>query len=750
MGSAPHLLSVTLRRPLPSWSSRETWLGVSRGARIALAVVAAFMLTIATGLLLYATTHTDRIYEGVRVAGISVGGLTKAEARTAIEAAFAQYADQTTLTLEHGDQQFAFSARDAGVTLDAEASVDAAFAYGREGSIWDRSRDWARALLRTRSVPLQVTVDTSRLDARLTAFAEEVIYPPTDAAVVFSGAGPEIVPEQPGLAFDLGATRALVLDRFRTLSGEPVPLITQEVPARVAASDLTDELTAARSIAANSFAVTGLNQRWIISADYVQRLIRIPPGGGDVSVDREAIESYVAALAETIERPAKNAKVKRKGSTFVVVPSASEVDVDSERSTEAIVSALVSGKREASLVISETAPVVGDEQAEAAAARANELVANGIKLEWDGGNARLGRADLARALVIDERPGEPEPFVLSFSHEKLTELLAPLADEVNVPARDAKFRLVKNKIRVAKREVVGRQLNIEAGSAAIAEALLDGKRSVTLSVETIEPQYTAADAKRIKLPDILAEASTYYGNSSEARRHNVETAVRLEDGWLVPPGGQFSYVEYVGRVSEEEGFVTGFGIVASPEGDGTVTTAPVVGGGICQVSTTIFQAAFWAGLQIDERYEHPYWLQTYGEPPRGMKGLDAMVNVEEDWALDLKFTNTTGNWIAVVVVADGQNVTAAIRGTDPGWTVQVFDPVITDVVPPDTRTYYTESPELPRGQEMQVETAQEGFTATVHRVVTDRDGNVIDDFVMTSTYAPSRNTILRGTGPVEG
>ncbi|MER3438987.1 MAG: hypothetical protein C4346_16120 [Chloroflexota bacterium] len=279
---------------------------------------------------------------------------------------------------------------------------------------------------------------------------------------------------------------------------------------------------------------------------------------------------------------------------------------------------------------------------------------------------------------------------------------------------------------------------------------MNGRSSVSLPIVQVKPAYTAAMAKKISLPDVLADASTYYGNSSAPRRHNVELAVHLEDGWLVPPGGQFSYVEHVGKVSQAEGFVTGFGIVASPENDGSVTTAPVVGGGICQVSTTIFQAAFWAGLRIDERYEHPYWLQTYGEPPRGMKGLDAMVNVEDDWSLDLKFTNTTGNWIAVVVTADGERVTAQIRGTDPGWTVQVFDPVITDVIPADTRTYYTESPELPSGQELQVETAQEGFTATVHRVVTDREGKVVDDLALTSTYAPSRTTILRGTGPADG
>ena len=159
------------------------------------------------------------------------------------------------------------------------------------------------------------------------------------------------------------------------------------------------------------------------------------------------------------------------------------------------------------------------------------------------------------------------------------------------------------------------------------------------------------------------------------------------------PGEVFSYVEHIGDIDKESGFATGYGIVA--DGDtGNVTTAPVVGGGICQVSTTIFQAAFWAGLAIEERWQHPYWLTTYGQPPRGMKGLDAMVNVEEDWALDMKFRNNTDNWIAVVVMYDSQNVTAQILGTDPGWDVSVSEPVISNVVPKDDKMYYTESPEL--------------------------------------------------------
>jgi vancomycin resistance protein YoaR len=195
-------------------------------------------------------------------------------------------------------------------------------------------------------------------------------------------------------------------------------------------------------------------------------------------------------------------------------------------------------------------------------------------------------------------------------------------------------------------------------------------------------------------------------------------------------------------ITEENGFVTGLGII--DDGDGGFTTAPVVGGGICQVSTTLYQAAFWAGLPIVERHQHPYYLRTYGEAVSGLPGLDAMVNIEPDWRLDLKFKNTTGRWIAVVMVPDGAMVSARIVGTDPGWEVVVPEPTIENEVKAPEQMIYTESPELPLGQERVVESAQDGFDVRIDRTVLD-DGKVILEDAVFSSFEPSRNTTMRGT-----
>ena len=197
-----------------------------------------------------------------------------------------------------------------------------------------------------------------------------------------------------------------------------------------------------------------------------------------------------------------------------------------------------------------------------------------------------------------------------------------------MPVVEPVLRYVDGEITLDQPSQTGIAVNEEETVSNIVDALLGGKDSAAMVLEETEPELNAAAIAEIDLSDVLAESSTYYGDSSDARRHNVETAAKLQAGWMIPPGGQFSFAEFIGAVDEESGFVTGFGIVDDPT-TGGVTTAPVVGGGICQVSTTIFQAAFWAGLQIDERYTHPYWIQAYGEPPRGMEGLDAMVNIED-------------------------------------------------------------------------------------------------------------------------
>ena len=730
---------------LPGPGIRPT-AAVARWLRGACVVLGWFLVAGIAGLALYGFVHGERVYEGVSVGGVRVGGMTETRAVGVLQERAERYA-ATPLRLTAGDRVFEATPQQLGVSLDAEASAAIAFAHGRDGSLWDRSQVWARGLLHGGELPAVVWVDQVTLEAYLRGIAPEIVFNPSDAYLRMNpGGDPEIVPEADGMSLDLTTSAARIGERIARFTTEPIALATNVAPPAVTAAGLALGLDDARAAVDAPLTVVAGERRWTVSADELKRVVSVTGNDGTLTIAREPLAALVATVAGDLDVAGRDAAiVVDSTSALAVEPSTDSTVVDRESTLDGIVAALRAGGDEATVAMTVRPPAISDDQAAAGVKKAEALIADGLNLTWDGGDGRLERVDLLAALTITPRPGDPEGFGFDLDRAVLEDQLTLIAEQFDRPAKDATFRLLDGNVQLAENAEDGRALNVAGGLNSVVDAVFGDVGSVKLRVETLKPEFTSADRKRIAVPDLLADSAIFYGDSSEPRAQNVERAVQLQNGWLVPPGGVYSYVEHMGKVDVANGFATGFGIVAD-EVNGGVTTAPVIGGGICQVSTTIFQAAFWAGLPTVERWEHPYWLPRYGSAPRGMTGLDAMVNIEDDWALDLKFENTTGNWIAVLVYADGVDVSAQILGTDPGWEISIDEPVISNVVPIDPQMYYTSSPELPQGQESQVETAQEGFDVAISRTVTGKDGVVVLQDSLISSFAPARNMTLRGTG----
>ena len=710
-------------------------------------VLAAILIAGSIGLGLYSSAHGGRVYEGVSVAGIRVGGMTRAEAQVALADRFDTYLS-SPLTLTAADRSFQATPSELGARIDADASIGTAEAYGRNGSYWDRSRDWVRGVAGGAEVPPRVVFERAVLDTYLRSIAPEIVRAPIDAEIAMSTGGePVLVPDLPGISLDLTASAHAVVRAVEGLETSPVPLATRAKPAPIAASDLQESLAGARAAVKAALVIGSDEGSWTVSRDDLKTIVSARAGQQTVQINQEPLREMIAGIATQVDRSAADAGITvDDNGALVVAPGTDAARVDVAGTVTAVVTALEAGKHVVPLAVKRAQPVITNDMAAAAATRAEALIADGMKLSWKGGGAELGRDDLLRALTITPRPGEREPFAFGMDKAAISEMLTGVAEAetVDVPATDARFRLVDGRVTLASEAKKGRQLDIDGGVKAVVAAFGRKQPVAKLTVADVKPTWTSADLGKISVgDDILGDSMTYYGTSSEPRRQNVERATQLEEGWLVPPGGIFSYDQNVGDIDKASGFATGFGIVAN-EGGG-VTTAPVIGGGICQVSTTIFQAAFWAGMPVVERYQHPYWLTSYGQPPRGMTGLDAMVDIEDDWQLDMKFQNATDHWITVVLTADGVNVTAQIVGTDPGWNVAISDPKITNIVPKEEKMVYTDSEELPAGQELQVETAQDGFDVSIHRTVKKGD-QLVDDVTLSSSFSPARNMTLRGKG----
>jgi hypothetical protein len=244
------------------------------------------------------------------------------------------------------------------------------------------------------------------------------------------------------------------------------------------------------------------------------------------------------------------------------------------------------------------------------------------------------------------------------------------------------------------------------------------------------------DAARLK--DVLGAARTSYAGSIAARAWNVELAVKRLNGTIVAPGDVFSFNASVGPMTLSAGFRTGYGITIRNDQPETI---PSVAGGICQVATTVFQAAYWAGLPIVSRSYHLYWIPKYGTRPSGRPGLDATVDSPGP---DLRFANTTEDWFRLDGRTDGANVYFELRGIDPGWKVEASEPRIYDRVPTSPAVVRRPDYTLAPGQEIEVEHAEDGFRVAMTRLVKLGD-KVVDEYTFDNYYRPARTVVLVGT-----
>ena len=160
-----------------------------------------------------------------------------------------------------------------------------------------------------------------------------------------------------------------------------------------------------------------------------------------------------------------------------------------------------------------------------------------------------------------------------------------------------------------------------------------------------------------------------------------------------------------------------------------------IGGGVCQVSTTVFRAAARAGFQFEEWHPHTWRLAFYeadGSPP-GFDGAIYQPNSEWEYAMDLRFINPLDSWLLLQVLIDGETVAAHFYGRPNGWNVTVGEAQLSEPSPvpePVERVNERRAP----GERVQVQYAQTGVTVQLPRTVTAADGSIISDGFFVSEY----------------
>ena len=408
---------------------------------------------------------------------------------------------------------------------------------------------------------------------------------------------------------------------------------------------------------------------------------------------------------------------------------------------------------EVQLVVEEQSPVVLDASAQAETLR--QILSAPLTLyvpdaqPGDPGPRTIELADLAGMLAVGRVQTDATwQYKISVDAQVLGQFLGQIAPLVNRSPQNARFYFddKTRELVLVQSALVGRTLDIAATIYAIQTGLLAGEHNIALTLNTALPEAgNDATAKSLGITELVSDGyynTTYFRGSSAARLQNIETAAQQFYGLLIPPNTTFSMGDVLSDISLDNGYAEALIIY-----NGRTITG--VGGGVCQVSTTLFRTAFFAGYPIVERHAHAFRVFYYEQRPgmgtdNALAGLDATVYFP---LVDLKFTNDRPTWLLMETYfhRDEMSLEWKFYSTNDGRTVQWQNLGLRNIVPAP-EPLFEENADLPAGTCKKVDYAAEGADITVTRAVQSASGQTIFKDTFQTSYEPWQAVYQYGPG----
>lgn len=476
--------------------------------------------------------------------------------------------------------------------------------------------------------------------------------------------------------------------------------------------------------------------------------------GADVApvviFDQRVAYAYLQNIATQVDQPVAEAVLRVDGTNVISEPGRLGRSLNLDATLIYLGAQLQSFRDgEVPLVIQETAPRLLDVNPQAELARVMLSQPFTVTLPNNGsgdpGPWTFDIPVLANMLTVNlvDSGGVPQMQV-GLDPTALRETLSELKVLVDRNPKEPRFVFNEGtgQIEPIAASAIGRVMDVEASIVAINGALQRGEHNVNLVVAEQQPAVTdRATGAELGVIQLVAEQTTYFYGSSEARIQNIVTAASQYHGLLVAPGQTFSMGSVLGDVSLENGYAEALIIYGG-------RTIKGVGGGVCQVSTTLFRTVFFAGFPVIERYSHAYRVPYYemdasGSVDTQFAGMDATVYFP---LVDFKFQNDTPYWMLMETYVNvaARTLTWKIYSTTDGREI-TWETTGTQNTVPAPEPVFEENPELDANEMKQVDYAAEGADVTVTRTVW-RGGSVYFTDQFHTHYEPWAAVCQYGPG----
>jgi vancomycin resistance protein YoaR len=405
------------------------------------------------------------------------------------------------------------------------------------------------------------------------------------------------------------------------------------------------------------FPIRGLKRVWL-------RL-----GGTEVEPEatafQPALDERLERMAARVDRLPREAALVLSGREPEIVPAVAGQELDRAAAGPLVVAALAGFEREpTALPVVVDAPEVTSDTLAPVARQLRAVISAPVRLTHGGAAFTVRPEEMIRLLQL---PADGATR-LRIKPEAAASRFENLGRGLARPPRNADFAVRPNgRVRVVPSRP-GRELNVAATSAALLQAASRvDNRTAAIVVATFEPRMTTAQAKELHIERQLGAYATLYAGTAD-RINNLQLAIEALDGARIAPGATWSFNEFVGPRTAERGFRSAPVIMDGKYEEG-------VGGGVSQVATTVFNAAWESGIKIAERHAHGLYISRYPD------GRDATVNYPD---VDLKLVNDTPRWIVLKASYDESGILVRLLGAGPERRVESIAGELAEVGPPKT------------------------------------------------------------------
>lgn len=442
----------------------------------------------------------------------------------------------------------------------------------------------------------------------------------------------------------------------------------------------------------------------------------------EVHIDRERLEDEIIALSEIIDQP-------RKDIRFNIVGTKVDIHYDTKpgrildvtASADLVAMALRNLNAEpVHLVLVDDVPRASRESVTEALRQAERIMGDALVLVDERYRTTIDRVTIGKWIIPSY---EGDRLIPAVDTRELSRYITQIAEHTDIAPRKPTIDVINGKVTSFTPPSTGRALEQGKTVALISDILMARRagetpsRELKLPVKPVKPASETIAGIHEGIVEMIGTATTPFTGSPANRQSNIKNGAKFMSGVLLAPGEEFSTLKTLGRIDNTTGYLPELVI----KGD---RTTPEFGGGLCQVSTTLFRAVLDAGLPVTARRNHSFRISYYEKDGTGAfigPGLDASIY---EPSLDFKFKNDTTGSILLYAYVVGDKITFELYGSHDGRTAVLKGPRTLSEVPPGD-PIYTETDTLPRGTTKQVEIPHPGATTVADYTVTYPDGKVV-------------------------